>query len=175
MYFCQKQDRNTHWERSTGVLNEKQQEADWKRLYRTVLIEGLCLHLANYFVSFLTPGWSLDPKMPVQICANMDSTTQACRCMATLMGRDSLPFLTLRKPSCTFVDREVLLDLRSGHHISSLQQSSVFATSFVLGVSRWGQSFNFTPLDNHQVSSLGPIYILPHFHILSSLGSHQGA
>ena len=111
--------------------------------------------------------------MLVQIFANMDSTTQASRCMSTLMVRDSLPFLTLNKPSCTCVDRDVLL--RSGHCISLLQQSSVFATSFVLGVSGWEQSFNLTPLDNHQVSRLGPISILPHFPILSSLGARHGA
>ena len=111
--------------------------------------------------------------MLVQIFANMDSTTQASRCMSTLMVQDSLPFLTLNKPSCTCVDRDVLL--RSEHYISLLQQSSVFATSFVLGVSGWEQSFNLTPLDNHQVSSLGPISIIPHFPILSSLGARHGA
>ena len=46
-------------------------------------------------------------------------------------------------------------DLRSGHLIPSLQQSSDSATSFVLGVSGWIQSLNFSPLDKHQLSSPG--------------------
>ena len=57
--------------------------------------------------------------------------------------------------SCTCADREVLLDLRSVCLVSLLQQSSASATSFVLGVSGWDQSFSFTPLDKHQLSSPG--------------------
>jgi len=43
------------------------------------------------------------------------------------------------------------LDLRSGHLVLLFQQSSAFATSLVLGVSGGKKSFNFTPLDKHQL------------------------
>ena len=43
--------------------------------------------------------------------------------------------VTPKEPACTYTDREVSLDLRSGHLIASLQQRSASATSFVLGVS----------------------------------------
>ena len=65
------------------------------------------------------------------------------------------PFLTPKEPSCACADRVVFLDLRSGHLISLLQQSSASAPTFVLGVSGGEQSFSFTPLDKHQLSSPG--------------------
>ena len=57
--------------------------------------------------------------------------------------------------SCAIADREVHLDLRSECLVSVRQQSSASATSFVLGVSGWEQSFSFTPLDKSQLSSTG--------------------
>ena len=53
------------------------------------------------------------------------------------------------------------LDLRKFLHvISLLQQSSAFATSFVLGISEGKQSFNCTPTDKHQLSSPG-VHLFP--------------
>ena len=73
----------------------------------------------------------------------------------TYYGVVSPPFLTPKEPPCTCVDREVFLDLMSGRLISLLQRSSASTTSFVLGVSGWEQSFNFTPLVKYQLSSPG--------------------
>ena len=62
--------------------------------------------------------------------------------MSTHYGVVAPPFLTSKEPACACADREVLLDLKSGHLISLLLQSSASAISFVLG-----QKFNFTPFD----------------------------
>ena len=74
------------------------------------------------------------------------------------------PFLTPKQPSCTCTYREVFLDLRSERLISLLQQSSAPATSSILRVSGWEQSFDFTPPDRHQQFGSGahpsPTYTL---------------
>ena len=53
----------------------------------------------------------------------------------TYYGVVSSPFLTPKESPCAYAGREVFLDLRSGHLISLLQQSSASATGFVLGLS----------------------------------------
>ena len=71
--------------------------------------------------SFFTPDWSMEP--PQDACATciVDPTIKAYGCMSTLlMGWDLLPFLTPKKPSYTYADGEVFLDLISGHLISLL-------------------------------------------------------
>ena len=62
---------------------------------------------------------------------------------------------------------KVFLDLRSGHPVSLLQQSSASVTRFVLGVSG-GQSFDFTPLDKHGVQPGGPsVSCFSHYNFLA--------
>lgn len=63
----------------------------------------------------------------------MDPTAEASGCTSSLVmvGHVVAP----KEPAFTGTDREVLPDLKSGHLISSLQQRSASATSFVLGVS----------------------------------------
>ena len=60
------------------------------------------------------------------------------------------PFLCTRS-------QEGFLDPRNCHLVSLLQQGSAPAINFVLGK----QSFNFTLLDKHPLSSPGPTYLLP--------------
>ena len=112
-----------------------------------------------FLFSQLTDLWT-PHKRGVQLSAKMDSTTAACGCMSTPIMELGPPFLTRKKPSCPCADREVFLDLKGGHLISLLLQSSASATSFVLGVSGWEQSLNFTPLDKHQLSSPG-VHVSP--------------
>ena len=87
-----------------------------------------------FLSSHLTGPWTL-PKMCAQLFSKMDPTTEAYGYMSTLiMGRGP----SLFDPQVIFsacADRKVFLDLRSGHFISLLQQSSASATSFDLGVS----------------------------------------
>ena len=66
-------------------------------------------------------------------------------------------YMTPRKPSCACADREVLLDLKSGHLISLLQQSSAPATSSALGVS----GNHLLHLANSTCSALGLFFLLP--------------
>ena len=95
--------------------------------------------------------------------SKMDPTAEAYGYMSTLiMGRGP----SLFDPQVTFsacADRKVFLDLRSGHFISLLQQSSASATSFDLGVSGWGQRFSFTPLGKYRVSSPEAHSLLPRY------------
>ena len=157
VYLRQKQGRKTHPERK-GVGIPPNEGAQWRgglnHLSRTVL-PGLCLHLANYLVSFFTPAWSQDPPQHAcSIFAKMDPTPEACGCMSTLiMGWHPLSFWPPRSlPAHVQTGK---FSLTSGVVILSLQQSSASSTSFVLGVSGGKQSFNFTPLDKHQLSSPG--------------------
>ena len=79
-------------------------------VYRTVLLD-LCLRLASYLICFphLTCPRAL-PTMCAQLFAKMDSNTEDCRSMSTLlMGWCPPPFLTSKEPSCTCADREVSL------------------------------------------------------------------
>ena len=50
----------------------------------------------------------------------------------TYYGVVTPPFLTPKEPSCACADREVSLDLRSGHLISLLQQSSALPLALSL-------------------------------------------
>ena len=78
-----------------------------------------------YLSSHLTGPWIL-PKMHIQLFAKMGPTTEVSRWMYTLIMWWGLlplglpPFSTLQKPSCTFADREVFPNLRSGYLISLL-------------------------------------------------------
>ena len=83
--------------------------------------------------------------------------------MSTHYGVVAPPFLTSKEPACACADREVLLDLKSGHLISLLLQSSASAISFVLG-----QKFNFSRFCEHTAgfacsALLVDTHILPHF------------
>ena len=71
------------------------------------------------------------------------------------------PFLTPKEASCACADREVFLDLRSGHLISLPQQSSAPATNFVLGVSRENKASILLHSTNTSCPAQGPIYLLP--------------
>ena len=113
------------------------------------------------FLSSHLTGPKTLAKMPVQLFAKMDSTTEAYG--YTYYGVGPLPFSIPQKPSCTFADREVFLDLRNRYLISLLSQSSAFATSFLLGISGWEQSFSFTLLDKSSCPAQGPICLLPQF------------
>ena len=88
-----------------------------------------------FLFSHLTGPRAL-PNMHVQLFAKMDPIAEACGgYVHTYYEVATPPFLTPKEPSCACADREVFLDLRSGHLISLFQQSSASATSFVLGVS----------------------------------------
>ena len=95
-----------------------------------------------YLSSHVTGPWTL-PKMHVQLFAKMGPTTEVNRWMSTLIMWWGLlplgvpPFSTPQKPSCTYADKEVFPNLRSGYLISLLLQSSAFTTSFVYPWSVW--------------------------------------
>ena len=133
-----KQGRNTHLERKDVDILSNEKE-----------------HL--FFHTYLT-GPRILPKMPVQLFAKMDPTTEACGNMSTLtMGWCPLPF-DLQGAFLHSCRRKVFLDLRSRHLISLLQQSSASATSFVLGMSGWKkvQSYSTwqTPAVQHRDPSI---------------------
>ena len=73
--------------------------------------------------------------MHVRLFPKMDSTTGLWVHVLTCYGVEPSPFSTPKKASCTFAHRKVFLDLKNGHLIALLWQSSTFATSFALGVS----------------------------------------
>ncbi|XP_019782781.1 sialidase-1 isoform X1 [Tursiops truncatus] len=76
-----------------------------------------CEMRPNFGVKLTSPRTL--PKMGVQLFAKMDSTAEACGgYVHTYYGVVPPPFLTPKEPSCSCVDREVYLDLRSGHLIS---------------------------------------------------------
>ena len=96
------------------------------------------------------------PNMLVQLFPKMDSTTQTCGSLGiTCHGAATPPFCTRVCCQGSFLDLRKLL-----HVISLLQQSSAFATSFVLGISEGKQSFSCTPIDKHQLSSPG-VHLFP--------------
>ena len=96
------------------------------------------------------------PNMLVQLFPKMDSTTQTCGSLGiTCHGAATPPFCTHVCCQGSFLDLRKLL-----HVISLLQQSSAFATSFVLGISEGKQSFSCTPIDKHQLSSPG-VHLFP--------------
>ena len=96
------------------------------------------------------------PNMLVQIFPKMDSPTQTCGSLGiTYHGAAIPPFCTRVCCQGSFLDLRKLL-----HVISLLQQSSVFAPSFVLGISEGKQSFNCTPIDKHQLSRPG-VHLFP--------------
>ena len=91
----------------------------------------------------------------------MYPSIEACGCISTLMGWGPFPVQPQRRLPEQCADREVFLDLRSGHLISLLQQSSASATSFVLGgVSGWEQTSVLLHLTNTSCPSHGPICLL---------------
>ena len=104
-----------------------------------------------FFHSWLVLGPS--PRCVFNFLLRWIPPLRSVRVCLHLLCLGTPPFLTPKEPSCTCADREVFPDLRSGHLISLLQQSSASATGFVLGASGWEQSFSFTSLDKHQLSS----------------------
>ena len=107
----QKLGRDTHPERKGRGVSWVRRSALWRcvnHTYRTIL-PGLCLRLASCLVSSfnLTGPWIL-LKRSAQFFSKMDPTAEANGCTYTL------PISTPKKPSCTCVDREEFLDLRSG-------------------------------------------------------------
>jgi len=126
--LSQKQDRNTHPERSGSILNEKRSEK---------VLLGLCLHLASYVVSFFTPDWVLGPSPRCVLdvlLRRIPLKRPLGTCPHLLWGRGSLLF----DPQEAFLRicrQGSLPEPPSGHLISLLQESSASAGSFVLGVS----------------------------------------
>lgn len=84
--------------------------------------------------------------------AKMDPTVEACEGMSVLIMPWYPPYLTPKGAFLHVCRQGSLPDLRSGHLISLLQQSSASATSFVLGECLDENNFSFTPLDKHQLS-----------------------
>ena len=123
-------------------------KCDLKPLYRTVLL-GLFFYLWP-IILFLFPQLTSPKTLLGQMCAQIPQRTVDSG--PHYYGMEPLPFWPPRNFS-VHVQREVFLDLRSGHLISLLQQSSASATNFVLAESGWEQSFTFTPLDKYQLSS----------------------
>ena len=67
-----------------GILPNEECSKEAVNLYRAVL-SGLCLPLANYLVSFLTPDWSMIlPKMRAQLFADSDPTIEPEGCVPAL-------------------------------------------------------------------------------------------
>ena len=90
--------------------------------------------------------------MLMQLFSKLDPTAEVYGCMSTLIMGWSPSLFNCQEPFLHMC-RKVFLDLRRGCLISLLQQSSAFTTSFILGMSEWEQSLNFTSLDKYQVSS----------------------
>ena len=95
---------------------------------------GLCLLLANYLVSsHLTGPWIL-PKIHVEIFAKINPTIEAYGYISTLIMRwGLLPLWPSRNLPTHVQTRKSSLTSGVGT-LSLLQQSSTFATNFVLGV-----------------------------------------
>ena len=136
---------------------------DLNHLGRTVLL-AFCLHL-TFLIFFFFHTWLVPGPSPTCVCnflLRWISPQRPVGGMSTLiMGWCPLPFLTPKEPSCACADREVFLDLRSGHLISFLQQSSASATSFVLGVSGWKQTSVLLHLTNTSCLAQGHSSLLP--------------
>ena len=119
---------------------------------------GFCLPLANYLVSF--PHLTC-PRALLNMCAHLfakiDSSTEACgRFDITYYGVALPPF---RPPQGAFLCLwrwGSLLDRRSGHLVSLLQQSSTPATNLVFGMSGKTE-LQFTLLGQLQLSSQGAL------------------
>ena len=138
-------------ERSVCVLRRSPGRGDVNPSFRTVLL-GLWSPLSNYLVSFFTPDWSLHPPQDVGMTfAKIDPPQRPVGACPHLLW-DGAPSLFGHQGGFLPLYSEVFFNLRSGHRISLLPQTSASATRFALGVCEWEQSFNFTP-DKYQLSS----------------------
>ena len=174
VYLRQKQGRKTHLERK-GVGIPPNEGAQWRgglnHLSRTVL-PGLCLHLANYLVSFFTPDWSQDPPQHAcSIFAKMDPTPEACGCMSTLiMGWRSLPFWPPRRLLVHGQTGES--SLTSGVGALSLYFSRAQLLPLALSLECLGanKASILLHLTNTSCSAQGHVYLLPQSQLNQSLG-----
>ena len=86
----------------------------------------------------------------------MDPTTEACGCMSTLiMGWGPLPFWPSRRLPMHMQTGKFSLTSRVGTLSLYSSRAKLLPLSLFLWVSGGKQSFNFTPLDKHQLSSPG--------------------
>ena len=145
---------------------------------RSAALPGLCLHLANYLVSFshLTCPRTL-PNIHVQLFAKMDPTAEAYGCMSTLiMGWRPIPFCSPR--SLPVRVQTGKFSLTSGVVILSLYSSRAQLLPLPLSLECLGENKAsiLLHLTNTRCPAQGPIYLLPHREekqILTSLGTSQ--
>ena len=115
-----REEREEREERGRPERGGAQSGGDVNHLHRTVL-PGLCLPLATYLVSLFTPGPRMRPKMHAQLFAKVKAPRRGLWVhIHTYYGVESPPFFIAKKPSCACADKEVSLDLRSGHLLSLL-------------------------------------------------------
>ena len=132
-------------------------------LYRAALL-GLYLWPIILFLSSHLTGPCTFPKMCVQLSSKMYPSVEAYGCISTLiMGQGPFPFQPQRGLPEHVQTGKSSLTSEVGTFSSLLQQNLAFTTSFVLGVSGWEQSLNFTPLDKYQVSGPEARYLLPQY------------
>ena len=132
-YLCEKQGRDTHPERTVGILNE---QCSNQVVYISFIGQPfwvLCLYLANYLVSFSTFNWSQDP--PQDACATFYSEGLHRRGLQvhvhTCYGVGPHPFLIPKKPSCARADKEIFLTSGGLNFNLYFQFSSVQSLSCV--------------------------------------------
>ena len=164
VYLSQKQGRNARPERKgMGVLSQCGHPAA-ERSTEVIVIPSIgqafrvFVYLwptTSFLFSHLTGPWILPITCAQLFCWDGSQRRGLWSHVHTYCEVAASPFSAPKEPSCACADREVFLDLRRGHLISLLQQSSASDTSFVLGVYGWEQSFNVTPLDKHQLSGPG--------------------
>ena len=77
--------------------------------------------------------------------------------MSTHYGVAASPFLTSKEPSCACADREVLLDLKSGHLISLLFRAQLLPLALSLEYLGENKNSILLHLTNTSYPALGPI------------------
>ena len=109
VYLRQKQGRDTHLQRSAGVLNEGRGKEAIQ-----ITSTGQSFRVFVYiwpvvsFFSLYPTGPSTLPKTPVQLFAKMDPTAEAWGGIPCFLWRVPPSFLTPREPSCSFLLPSVL-------------------------------------------------------------------
>ena len=93
VYLRRKQGRDTHLERSAGVLNElRGKEAIQITPIGQSFRVFVYIRPALSFFSLYLTGPSTLPKMRMQLLAKLDPTAEACGCIPCLLWKVPLPF-----------------------------------------------------------------------------------
>ena len=96
-------------------------KSDIDDLCKTVLKRFCLPFLTLNFVNFLQLTGPLTlPQVPVKLFSKIHPMSGSYWCMSTLIMGSAPLFLTPKKLSCAYIDREDFVELRSGHHIALL-------------------------------------------------------